>query len=361
MDQALAALCEQVRAATASRQPLQIRGGDSKAFYGNPWPEAGAAGRLDMATYRGIVRHEPSELVLTARAGTPLGEVEDALSRSSQMLAFEPPSLGRAGTFGGCIAAGLAGPRRMATGRLADSVLGVRLLSSAGHVLHFGGEVMKNVAGFDIPRLLAGSLGILGPILEISVKVIPKPRFEITTVLELEEADALRRCLGWRAAPIPVSATAWMMGDHGPGRLSVRLSGNVSAVREGLAKIGGEVMQVTEADRFWASIRNQTHGFFRQRPLWRLSLPPRTPTLGVGPVLAEWGGGLRWLAAPHDANELRARLESLGGSACLYRRDGASAPAFHPLKAAVLAIHRRLKHEFDPAGIFNPGRLTPEL
>ncbi|WP_276809504.1 glycolate oxidase subunit GlcE [Castellaniella defragrans] len=364
MEFVLSELCEQVVTARAAQRPLLIRGGGTRLFYGGPLPSEDAASWLELSAYRGVVGYEPSELVLTARAGTPLAEIEALLASREQMLAFEPPRFGAAGTLGGCVASGLSGPRRMAAGSLADFVLGTRLLSADGNVLCFGGEVMKNVAGYDVSRLLAGSLGVLGALVEISLKVAPRPHREATRVLALDESAALERCLRWRSRPLPVSATAWMADASGAsGKLWVRLSGNASAVRQGLEDIGGESLDDEAADAFWLGLRDQTHPFFRQRPLWRIVLPAGAPALGLAPVLHEWGGCLRWLAGPYDAAALRDRVQSLGGSACLYRREGAPAgvPTFHPLADGVLQIHRRLKREFDPAGIFNAHRLYPEL
>lgn len=361
MDDALQQLCEQVKSAAARQQTLRIRGGGTRAFYGNPWPAEETAGWLDTSGCRGIVGYEPSELVLTARAGTPLAEVEATLDAQRQMLAFEPPRLGAGGTFGGCIAAGLSGPRRMSAGRAADFVLGTRLLDARGDLLHFGGEVMKNVAGYDVSRLLAGSLGVLGVLVEISVKVVPKPRCEATVVMACDESGALRRCLAWRSRPLPVTGTAWVA--DGGGRLTVRLSGNESAVREARTTIGGDPMPDAAAAAFWTGMRDQTHAFFDARPLWRIVLPPKAPVLAIGAALAEWGGGLRWVKGPQDAAALRSRVEALGGSATLYRRaaDDVATPTFPPLPEAVMRIHRRLKHAFDPAGLFNRGRLLADL
>ncbi|WP_345798448.1 glycolate oxidase subunit GlcE [Castellaniella sp. MT123] len=363
MEFVLSELSEQVVAARAAQRPLLIRGGGTRLFYGEPLPSGDAVSWLDLSEYRGVVGYEPSELVLTARAGTPLTEIEDLLASQGQMLAFEPPRFGAAGTLGGCVATGLSGPRRMAAGALADFVLGTRLLGAEGNVLRFGGEVMKNVAGYDVSRLLAGSLGVLGALVEISIKVMPRPRFEATRVLAVDEATALRRCLSWRAKPLPISATAWLDDPQQGGRLAVRLSGNESAVRQAQTTIGGESLNDAEAAAFWLGLRDQTYAFFRQRPLWRVSLPPRVPALGLGPTLHEWGGGLRWLAGDQDAAALRARVQALGGSAGLYHRGGVSrdVPTFHPLSSGVMQIHRRLKQEFDPTGVFNARRLVPEF
>ncbi|MFC4299189.1 glycolate oxidase subunit GlcE [Castellaniella hirudinis] len=364
MEFVLSELCEQVVTARAAQRPLLIRGGGTRLFYGGPLPAGEAVSWLDVSAYQGVVSYEPSELVLTARAGTPLADIEMLLASRDQMLAFEPPRFGAAGTLGGCVASGLSGPRRMAAGSLADFVLGTRLLSADGNVLRFGGEVMKNVAGYDVSRLLAGSLGVLGALVEVSLKVVPRPHSEATRVLALDEISALNQCLRWRSRPLPISATAWVADASGVGgKLSVRLSGNASAVRQGLEEIGGESLCDEAADAFWLGLRDQTHAFFRHRPLWRIVLPADAPALGLTPVLHEWGGSLRWLAGAHDAAALRDRVQTLGGSACLYRREGApdDVPAFHPLADGVMQIHRRLKREFDPAGIFNAHRLYPEL
>ncbi|CAM5189635.1 Glycolate oxidase FAD binding subunit OS=Castellaniella defragrans OX=75697 GN=HNR28_000817 PE=4 SV=1 [Castellaniella defragrans] len=363
MEYVLSELSEQVATARAAKRALRIRGGGTRAFYGNPWPVDQTAGWLDLSAYHGVVNYEPSELVLTARAGTRLSEIESLVAGEGQMLAFEPPRFGEGGTLGGCVATGLSGPRRMAAGAASDFVLGTRLLGADGNVLRFGGEVMKNVAGYDLSRLLAGSLGVLGALVEVSIKVVPRPRCEATRVLALGEEQALRQCLGWRAQPIPVSATAWVSDGEGSGQLYVRLSGNESAVRQGVEHIGGQPLPDSEGEAFWLSLRDQTHAFFQQRPLWRIVLPPQAPVLDLGPTLHEWQGGLRWLAGPRDAEALRTRVQALGGSACLYQRGDVSpeVPAFHPLAPGVLQIHRRLKQEFDPAGIFNRHRLLPEF
>ncbi|MFA7438367.1 glycolate oxidase subunit GlcE [Castellaniella sp.] len=367
MEYVLSELCEQVVTARAAQRPLVLRGGGTRLFYGGPLPAADRFSWLDLAAYRGVVSYEPSELVLTARAGTPLAEIETVLDEQGQMLAFEPPRFGAAGTLGGCVASGLAGPRRMAVGGLADFVLGTRLLNADGSVLRFGGEVMKNVAGYDLSRLLAGSLGVLGALVEVSVKVLPRPRCEATQVFELDETAALDHCLMWRSRPLPISATWWQPEPTGAvGRLTVRLSGNETAVRQARLAMGGDALPAPSAEPFWLAVRDQTHPFFQQRPLWRVVLPPDAPSLGLGPVVHEWGGSLRWLAGAPEAPEadaLRGRVQALGGSATLYRHDGVPPgfSVFHPLPEGILQIHRRLKHEFDPAGIFNPLRLYPEF
>lgn len=369
MNFALNELCQQVMTARAAEWPLYIRGGGTKDFYGERRPGAlrGSA-VLDMSGLCGIVNYQPSELVITARAGTPLAEIEAVLYEQEQMLAFEPPRFGPASTIGGMVASGLSGPRRMAAGGLRDYVLGTKLLDASGLVLNFGGEVMKNVAGYDISRLLAGSMGIFGALVEVSLKVAPLPGAEQTQVLEMEEAEALARFNAWRSRPLPVSATCWVADDgrrSGPGRLFVRLSGSEPAVQSGAGYIGGDRLPDEEAGTFWASLRDQTHDFFARRPLWRIAVPPNAPPLDEGATLIEWNGGLRWVAGAAIGQSLRERIARHGGHATLYHFDvgdkPANLPVFHPQHASLRQISLRLKQELDPAGVFNPCRLFPDF
>lgn len=351
------ALSEAVCEAAATRASLRIRAGGTKDFYGN----ATKGSVLDPRSYSGVVAYEPSELVITARAGTTLTELEDTLAGHGQMLAFEPPHFGNAATLGGCIAAGLAGPRRTAYGPcyggVRDFVLGARLLDGRGEVLTFGGSVMKNVAGYDVARLLVGSLGVLGVILEVSVKVLPQPAAQLTLSFELEQQESLDRLNAWAGQPLPLSASVWHEGA-----MSVRLSGSRAAVTDARARLGGEMMEASSADAFWAQIREQTHTFFAgTQALWRVCVPSTMPAFELhGPQLIEWGGALRWLRTSDMAREVRAVAQAGGGHATLFR-GGQGCDAFTPLPAPLMAIHRRLKSHFDPAGIFNPGRLYPEL
>jgi glycolate oxidase FAD binding subunit len=355
MDATLESLAGRVRRAAASATPLCIRGGGTKSFYGN----APRGEPLDTRVLAGIVAHEPSELFVTARGGTPLAQLESVLAGAGQMLAFEPPHFGDGATVGGCVAAGLAGPRRAAcgtaSGGVRDFVLGARLLDGRGNLLSFGGTVMKNVAGYDVARTLAGSLGILGVITEVTLKVLPRPAAEATLRFDMDEAAVLGRLNDWGGQPWPVSASAWHEGE-----LRLRLSGAVAAVTGARAGLGGEVV---DDGAWWEALREQRHPFFAgEAPLWRLSLPSTAPPLGLGePQLIEWGGALRWLRSHRPAQEVRARAAELGGHATLFRGGDRAAGAFTPLPAALLAIQRRLKAEFDPAGIFNPGRMYPEF
>lgn len=350
MDPTLQALQERVRAAAAARTPLMIVGGGTKAFYGNePRGEA-----LDVRSVNGIVDYEPTELVVTVRGGTPLAALEVRLAEQGQMLPFEPPHFGPTATVGGAVSAGLAGPRRMAAGAVRDFVLGARLLDGRGNVLAFGGRVMKNVAGYDVARALPGSLGTLGVIVEVSLKVLPRPVAEQTLLFEASEADSIRRANEWGGQPLPISATAWCGGQF-----YVRLAGAAAGVQAAHAKMGGS--PVPEAALLWAELREQAHGFFQpgHGTLWRVAVPPTTGPLDLGATLVEWNGGQRWVWSDAPADRIRARVEAAGGHATQFR-GGDRRSTFHPLPPALAAIHRRLKAEFDPAGIFNPGRLYAE-
>jgi glycolate oxidase FAD binding subunit len=348
------AFAERIRESAARRAPLRLRGGGSKDFYGGePRGEI-----LDTRAHAGVVEYEPTELVVTARCGTPLAELEAQLAAGGQMLPFEPPHFGPAATLGGCVAAGLSGPRRAAAGAVRDFVLGARLVDGRGRELAFGGRVMKNVAGYDVSRLLAGSLGVLGLILEVSLKVLPRPSAEATLRLELPQAKAIEQLNRWAGTPLPISASAWRDGE-----VTLRLSGAEPAVRAAAQTLGGEALAEDAAARFWAGVREQTDAFFAgDAPLWRLSLPSSTPPLELPEEpLIEWGGALRWLRTRAPASAVREAAARAGGHATLFRGGDRSAGAFAPLAPAAARLHRELKAVFDPAGIFNPGRLYPEL
>jgi glycolate oxidase FAD binding subunit len=369
MEFVLSELCDQVMTARAGHKPLFICGGGSKAFYGNHRPLRPEDGHclLDITAYRGIVNYQPSELVVTARAGTPLRELESELAANNQMLAFEPPHYEDTATVGGCVAAGLAGPRRMAAGSVRDFVLGARLLDAHGRVLNFGGEVMKNVAGYDVSRLLAGSQGIFGALLEVSLKVLPRPADERTLRLPATEQEALSTFAQWRRLPMPVSAASWIpLGEDGKGELWVRLSGAPPAIEAAHARIAGDTVDAGQADAFWLSLREQTHPYFdRARALWRVAVPPASAPLSLGATLIEWAGGQRWLRGPLEPDMVRKAAQALGGHATLFRavrqEDVPHDGVFHPLAPGIATLTRRLKQELDPSGLFNPGRLALEL
>lgn len=352
MEQALQQFQDRIAAATRAGTALCIRAGGSKDWYG----QAPQGELLDVRSHSGIVAYDPSELVITARCGTPLTEIEAALAQHNQMLAFEPPHFGPTATIGGMIAAGLSGPRRQAVGALRDFVLGVVLMDGQGQVLRFGGQVMKNVAGYDVSRLLAGSMGTLGLILEVSLKVLPQPFSEATLRFSMSEDEAIRRLNQWAGQPLPLSASAW----HDQ-VLTLRLSGAQAAVQAAHQKMGGE--RIAQADSFWSAVREQSAVFFAvgadgANSLWRLSVPSVTPPLALAGVqLIEWGGAQRWLKTEADVSTIRAAAQKAGGHASLFRGGDKRVGVFHPLAPAVAKIHRNLKAAFDPAGIFNPGRM----
>ncbi len=350
----LAAFQARIREAAARGAPLRLRGGGSKDFYGG----ALTGEVLDTRGHAGVVSYEPTELVVTARCGTQLEELEATLAANGQMLAFEPPRFGAQATLGGCVAAGLSGPRRAAAGALRDFVLGARLLDGRARELCFGGQVMKNVAGYDVSRLLAGSLGTLGLILEVSLKVLPRPAADLTLQLELAEVAALEALNRWAGQPLPISASAWRGGT-----LGLRLSGAPSALRAAAKAIGGEEVDAAQAGLFWSSIREHSDPFFAgDALLWRLSLPSQAPALGLpGEQMIEWGGALRWLRTRADAAAVRGAAERAGGHATLFRGGDRRDGVFAPLAPALLRLHRALKTAFDPAGIFNRGRLYPDF
>jgi glycolate oxidase FAD binding subunit len=349
------ALIESFRERIAQARPLQIRGAGTKDWYGQtPTGEI-----LDTGAYRGIVDYEPTELVITARCGTTLAEIDAALDANDQMLAFEPPRFGGAATVGGMVAAGLSGPGRAAAGAVRDFVLGAVLMDAQGEQLHFGGQVMKNVAGYDVSRLLAGSLGTLGLILQVSLKVLPRPMASSTRVFDIDQAGALRLLNQWGGQPLPLVASAWTNNV-----LTIRLAGARAAVDAAVTRLGGS--ELANGDDFWRDLREQQHAFFAQpeQALWRLSLPSvAAPVALSGPQLIEWGGAQRWLRAQPglDAAAIRAIAATAGGHASLHRGGDKRVGVFHPLSPAVLGIHHRLKSQFDPQGIFNPGRMFPDL
>lgn len=354
MDDVLASLVDRVRRARAERTPLAIAGGGTKAFYG----EAPQGEPLDLRPLAGISSHEPTELVVTVRAGTPLAVLEETLAAHGQALAFEPPHFAPGGTVGGMVAAGLSGPSRMAAGSVRDHLLGATLLDGRGEVLSFGGQVMKNVAGYDVARLLAGSMGTLGVILEVSLKVLPVPPATATLRFALDEDEALRRLNEWAGRPLPLNASAWWNGT-----LVLRLSGARAAVDAAAATLGGDPIAPAQAAAFWQGLRDHTDEFFdADGPLWRLALPSTAAPIDLpGRQLVEWGGAQRWWITDAPVERVREAARRAGGHATLFRATPKPAGVFTPLSPALLRIHRSLKAGFDPDGVFNPGRLVPDL
>jgi glycolate oxidase FAD binding subunit len=328
-DPALQALIDRIRQAGRDKTPLAIQGGNTKAFYGEPAPGE----PLDVRPLAGISSYEPTELVVTARAGTPLAELEMALAERGQWLPFEP--------------------------------LGLTLLNGRGELLSFGGQVMKNVAGYDVSRLVAGSLGILGVICEVSLKVMPLPPAQATLRFELDEAAALKAMNTWAGQPLPLQASAWWEG-----MLVVRLAGAAAAVNAAAQQLGGEIVEPQMAAAFWQGLRDHRDEFFigaakavdAGAALWRLSLPSTAAPLNLsGEQLVEWGGAQRWLCTSTPAAVIRAAAEKAGGHATLFRARDKSAGVFAPLAPTLDRIHRELKRAFDPDNLLNPGRLYPGL
>ncbi len=343
---------ERIRAAASAQTPLRIRGGGSKDFYG----QSLQGDLLDTRGHAGIVSHEPSELVVTVRAGTRLVELEAVLAEKNQCLPFEPPHFGTDATVGGMVASGLNGPARASVGAVRDYMLGVQLLNGKAELLTFGGQVMKNVAGYDVSRLLAGSLGTLGMITEVSLKVLPRAVAEATLVFEMDEAEALVQLNAWAGQPLPLNASCWY-----DGALMLRLRGAQAAVDAACKKLGGQRLDEAQAAQLWLTLREQTAPFFalsEGEALLRLSVPDTAPPLDLGPTLVEWHGAQRWLKLPLQGDA--KRLTHVEGHATLFRVTRAQDKdrgVFTPLTAPLDRIHRELKKQFDPAGIFNRGRL----
>ena len=356
----------QIREAAAQKSPLIIEGSGSKRWYGNA-----VVGQRQLSTvdHTGILDYDPAELVLTARAGTTIAELEKALAERGQMLPFEPPRYASASTLGGVIAAGLSGPARPYAGGARDFVLGLHIIDGKGDLLKFGGQVMKNVAGYDVSRLMTGSLGVLGLITQVSLKVLPIPPAQSTLCFELSEAAAIHQVNEWSTKPLPITGSVWHQG-----MLCVRLAGARAAVASAEQQLGGSKLAPEAAAKLWIEFQDQTHAFFGgasdmvgQRSLWRLSLPAIAPAIdaaiisGADAQLIEWGGAQRWLWSDAAPESIRKVARSLGGHAILFNNQHAVGDVFDALPPALMAIHQRLKNTFDPHGIFNPGRLYQGL
>ncbi len=346
------ALQRQVLDAFQHETPLNIVGGGSKSFLGN----ASQGQTIDVGKHRGIVEYDPRELVLTARNGSTLQEIETALSKAGQMLAFEPPHFGDNATLGGTIACGLSGPRRPYCGAARDFVLGCKLLNGRGEILSFGGQVMKNVAGYDVSRLMTGAYGTLGIMLEISLKVLPRPAATVTMMRECDPAEAIASMSDLLGRPYPVDGACYD-GEH----CYVRISGSAQVVKEARTKIPGEVMAYAEA--FWYALREHELPFFSgQGVLYRIMVKPATPHLPIaGSWLLDWGGAQRWLRSDEDVAAIRHRVELAGGHVTIFRGADHPNKIFQPLPETLMTIHQRLKASFDPKNIFNRGRMYPDL
>jgi glycolate oxidase FAD binding subunit len=370
--QDLLTIVERIKTAASASTPLRIRGGGTKDFYG----QSLQGDILDTTGLNGITSYEPSELVVTVKAGTPLAELEAVLAEKNQCLPFEPPHYSVGTTVGGMVAAGLSGPSRASSGSVKDFVLGVDMVNGKGEALHFGGTVMKNVAGYDVSRLMAGSMGTLGLITEVSLKVLPIAPAEATLKFECTQSEALNMLNAWGAQPLPLNASCWIQ-EAGVGTLYVRLRGAVAAVEAAIQKMGGQLQNAASGNATvaadWQALRNQSMDFFKLQGdecLWRLSVPDTAPDLQLGETLVEWHGAQRWVKLPYSAVErIRSDVNKLGGNAILFiANDATNTPAkmvnrvvFNPLKAPLDRIHRELKRQFDPAGIFNRGRMFADM
>ena len=393
MTSSLDPIVERIKTAASTGTPLRIRGGGTKDFYG----QSLQGEILDTTSLNGITSYEPSELVVTVKAGTPLAELEAVLAEKNQCLPFEPPHYkkiwGTASepiemlpkfartqtTVGGMVAAGLSGPSRASSGGVKDFILGVNMVNGKGEELRFGGTVMKNVAGYDVSRLMAGSMGTLGLITEVSIKVLPVAPAEATLKFECSQTEAINKLNAWGAQPLPLNASCWTQ-EAGVGTLYVRLRGAVAAVEAAIKKMGGHLQNAASGNATvaadWQALRNQNSqsmDFFKlldDESLWRLSVPDTTPDLQLGETLVEWHGAQRWVKLPYsEVATIRSKVNAMGGNAILFiAAQAINTPAnvenrviFNPLKAPLDRIHRDLKRQFDPAGIFNRGRMFADM
>jgi glycolate oxidase FAD binding subunit len=374
---AIVAFREQILNAAKSNIQLSIEGGGTKSWYGNP----NQFTKLNIQTYSGILEYQPEELVITACAGTPLKEIEVALKEKNQVLAFEPPHFGEHATFGGAIAAGLAGPGRISVGNFRDFVLGARILDGKGQDLSFGGKVMKNVAGYDVSRLLPGSMGTLSLLLEASVKVLPKPAATATLRCRITQEQALKVLNEWAGQPLPLSASCWIGGASDDGELSIRLAGAVAAVKSATplmsAQVNAQPISPDEAEDFWNQLREQklspfTASLGADQTLYRLALPAACGPINIPgsnrDVVLEWHGQQRWIKAPGDQatfDSIKKLANSHGGHATRFKQGANVNPAFERFtllgeqvhSKALEAVQARLRSTFDPSGVFATKRL----
>lgn len=346
------ALQQQVHDAINAGTALKIHGSNSKSFLGC----ASQGDGLSLSEHRGMIEYDPRELVLTARAGTPLSQIEAALDAAGQMLTFEPPYFGEHATLGGTIACGLSGPRRPYAGAARDAVLGCKLINGQGELLRFGGQVMKNVAGYDVSRLMVGAYGTLGVLLEISLKVLPRPASSLTVMHECPQTEAINQMSHLLSQPVPVDAACYHSGH-----CYIRLAGSEQAVRHAQEKLGGEALE--KSAPFWLALREHQLSFFQSsKPLYRVLVKPATPPVPIaGSWLLDWGGAQRWLVSDEPVAVIRASVAAAGGHVSQFRAAVQDKHVFEPLAAPLFIIHQRLKKSFDPHRIFNPGRMYSGL
>lgn len=355
-------LQQQVQHACEQSRALRIVAGNSKAFYGCLDTRPASADILDLSKHQGVLHYEPTELVITARAGTPLSIIEELLDDNGQMLPFEPPGFADTATIGGTIACNLSGPRRAYAGAARDFLLGCKMINGKGEIMSFGGEVMKNVAGYDVSRLMAGAMGTLGVLLEVSLKVLPKAEKESSRQFQCPWLEALEMMHRWSQSPLPVSATSYHDST-----LHVRLSGADKAVDAAIIVIGGD--KLDDDSQYWSRLKEQQLAFFQSdRPLWRVSLASDIKTFddeiaGETDTLVEWGGALRWLISDAKPEKVHQAASHVEGHATLFRHahDSTQTPVFQPLPPGLQRINQNLKQAFDPNDILNPGKLYPRL
>ncbi len=347
-------LHQQVKAAIASRESVYIHGGNSKSFYGNKVD----AKLLDISQHTGVVNYEPTELCITVRAGTRLSDIETLLAENQQILPFEPPMYTDDATIGGAIATGISGPRRAYTGSVRDAILGVQIINGDGDIVDFGGQVMKNVAGYDLSRLMVRSQGTLGVILNVSLRLLPKPTHDISLSFETSATEAIEYFQSLRTQQLPISATAWH--DN---QAYIRLSASEATIENSQKKLGLSPLETSES--LWQDFRDHKHTFFNRfdRPLWRLSLSPAAENASNldEQQLIEWGGAQRWLSSNAPANIIQSLMSKQGGHATLFRSNVADTQIFPVLDPVLLTLHQRLKSKMDPHGIFNPNRIYQGL
>lgn len=371
MQETITSLSARVRAAADAGELLRIVGSGSKDFLGEPL----RGEPLSTAGLSGVVAYEPTELVITVGAATPWQQVVDMLAQERQCMAFDPPVTGADMTVGGVVAAGLSGPARASVGGVRDFILGAQMINGRGEVLNFGGQVMKNVAGYDLSRVLAGSMGTLGVITQASIKVLPVALAEATLCFVATQEHALAQLMRWRAQPLPIDASCWTQDEAGDGVLSIRLRGAgvaIDAARQTMLDQAGAGHLVLDAQRSmdWDALRDQRHAFFTQAPsddacLWRLGVPAATPAMPLGlPRLMEWHGAQRWFwGSAKEAHGLRDWAKQVGGHATLYRVSAALGEAdkavgvYSPLTPVLQTVNTRLQAQFDPQGVFRTQRL----
>ena len=360
-------LQQQVLQAYTEKKPLSVVGGNSKCFYGNSLD----AEIIKTSCHKGILEHEPTELVITARAGTPLQEIDQTLAANHQTLAFEPPHFSDNATVGGMIAAGLSGPARPYQASVQDAVLGCTILNGKGEVLRFGGKVMKNVAGYDVSRLMVGSLGCLGIILDVTLKVIPATMAEATFIFKMEPNQCPAFINELRHQGYPVSASC-----HFEGELLVRFSaGNneIESLNKSLSKNYAYIdSRQLQDSSFWLHLKEHTLPFFSLEKedsdlsLWRLSVSADTDVSSLIDAqtnfISEWGNCVYWFKSNSQSELVFNTAKNISGSASVFKANNdAMTNRFQPLSAVVGNWHKELKNAFDPADILNRGKMYLEF